>query len=144
MGDQHERHEQVAGNGLLHRRMFLAAGAAAAAGASAVPSAVSAAPLPVEPWMQVPGAGFNGYGQPSKFEEKVARTWASAPGTTGTGSARTPHQQLNGMITPSGLHYERSHSGIPDINPDTPSRPDPRARQAAAGVHRRRRCRAIR
>src|SRR5260370_32842755 len=23
------------------------------------------------------------------------------------------------MITPSGLHYERSHSGIPDINPDT-------------------------
>ncbi len=119
MGDQHERHEQVAGNGLLHRRMFLAAGAAAAAGASAAPSGVSAAPLPVEPWMQVPGAGFNGYGQPSKFEEKVARTWASAPGTTGTGSSRTPHQQLNGMITPSGLHYERSHSGIPDINPDT-------------------------
>jgi DMSO/TMAO reductase YedYZ molybdopterin-dependent catalytic subunit len=26
--------------------------------------------------------------------------------------------QPNGMITPSGLHYERSHSGIPDINPD--------------------------
>jgi sulfane dehydrogenase subunit SoxC len=119
MGDQHERHEPVAGNGLLHRRMFLAAGAAAAAGASTVPSGVSAAPLPVEPWMQVPGAGFNGYGQPSKYEEKVARTWASAPGTTGTGSSRTPHQQLNGMITPSGLHYERSHSGIPDINPDT-------------------------
>jgi sulfane dehydrogenase subunit SoxC len=119
MGDQHQRHEQVAGNGLLHRRMFLAAGAAAAAGASAVPSEVSAAPLPVEPWMQVPGAGFNGYGQPSKHEEKVARTWASAPGTTGTGSARTPHQQLNGMITPSGLHYERSHAGIPDIDPET-------------------------
>jgi sulfane dehydrogenase subunit SoxC len=119
MGDRDERHEPVAANGLLHRRMFLAAGAAAAAGASAVPSGVNAAPLPVEPWMQVPGAGFNGYGQPSKYEEKVARTWASAPGTTGTGSARTPHQQLNGMITPSGLHYERSHSGIPDINPDT-------------------------
>jgi sulfane dehydrogenase subunit SoxC len=119
MGDQHERHEPVAANGLLHRRMFLAASAAAAAGASAVPSGVTAAPLPVEPWMQVPGAGFNGYGQPSKYEEKVARTWASAPGTTGTGSSRTPHQQLNGMITPSGLHYERSHAGIPDINPDT-------------------------
>jgi sulfane dehydrogenase subunit SoxC len=119
MGDQHERHEPVAANGLLHRRMFLAASAAAAAGASAVPSGVPAAPLPVEPWMQVPGAGFNGYGQPSKYEEKVARTWASAPGTTGTGSSRTPHQQLNGMITPSGLHYERSHAGIPDINPDT-------------------------
>src|SRR5215470_16449412 len=119
MEDSPHNHEQVAGNGLLHRRMFLAGSAAAAMGASAVPSGVSAAPLPVEPWMQTPGAGFNGYGQPSKYEEKVARTWASAPGTTGTGSSRTPHHLLNGMITPSGLHYERSHSGIPDINPDT-------------------------
>src|SRR5271155_5925760 len=117
MEDLPQSHEQVAGNGLLHRRMFLA-GSTAAVGASVAPSGVSAAPLPVEPWMQVPGAGFNGYGQPSKYEEKVARTWASAPGTTGTGSSRTPHHQLNGMITPSGLHYERSHSGIPDINPD--------------------------
>jgi sulfane dehydrogenase subunit SoxC len=101
----------------LHRRTFLAAGAAMGAGALAGPA--GATPLPVEPWMQIPGAPFNGYGQPSKYEEKVARTWASAPGTGGTGSSRTPHHLLNGMITPSGLHYERSHSGIPDINPDT-------------------------
>src|SRR5499427_6466089 len=110
--------EQVAGNGLLHRRVFLAGGAAAM-GAAAVVSEAGAAPLAVEPWMKIPGAPFDGYGQPSKYEEKVARTWASAPGTSGTGSSRTPHHLLNGMITPSGLHYERSHSGIPDINPDT-------------------------
>ena len=110
--------ERVAGNGLLHRRLFLTAGAAAM-GAGATAGQAAAAPLAIEPWMKTPGAPFNGYGQPSKYEEKVARTWASAPGTTGTGSSRTPHQQLNGMITPSGLHYERSHSGIPDINPDT-------------------------
>jgi sulfane dehydrogenase subunit SoxC len=110
--------EQVAGNGLLHRRMFLAGGAAAMGAGAMVDQAV-AAPLAVEPWMKIPGAPFNGYGQPSKYEEKVARTWASAPGTGGTGSSRTPHHLLNGMITPSGLHYERSHSGIPDINPDT-------------------------
>ena len=55
MGDQHERHEPVAGNGLLHRRMFLAAGAAAAAGASAVPSGVRRRRSPVEPWMKVSG-----------------------------------------------------------------------------------------
>jgi sulfane dehydrogenase subunit SoxC len=108
--------EHVAANGLLHRRTFLAVGAAMGAGALAGPA--GATPLPVEPWMQIPGAPFNGYGQPSKYEEKVARTWASAPGTGGTGSSRTPHHLLNGMITPSGLHYERSHSGIPDINPD--------------------------
>ncbi len=31
---------------------------------------------------------------------------------------RTPLHLLDGMITPSGLHFERSHSGIPDIDPD--------------------------
>jgi sulfane dehydrogenase subunit SoxC len=110
--------ELVAGNGLLHRRMFLT-GSAAAMSAGAMVDQAGAAPLPIESWMKNPGAPFNGYGQPSKYEEKVARTWASAPGTGGTGSSRTPLHLLNGMITPSGLHYERSHSGIPDINPDT-------------------------
>ena len=109
--------EHVAGNGLLHRRMFLAG--AAAIGTGAVAETVDAAPLPVETWMKVPGAPFVGYGQPSKYEEKVVRTFQSAPGTTGTGSSRTPHHMLTGTITPSGLHYERHHSGIPDINPDT-------------------------
>lgn len=109
--------EYVAGNGLLHRRMFLATGAAAL-GSATLTNQAKAAPLPVEPWMKTPGSPFVGYGQPSKYEAKVARTFASAPGTGGTGSARTPHHLLSGMITPSGLHYERSHSGIPDINPD--------------------------
>ena len=31
---------------------------------------------------------------------------------------RTPLQFLEGMITPNGLHFERSHNGIPDIDPD--------------------------
>src|SRR5262249_51232540 len=53
-----------------------------------------------------------------RFESKVVRTFASGAGVPGTGSSRTPHQHLDGMITPSGLHYERSHSGIPDIDPD--------------------------
>jgi sulfane dehydrogenase subunit SoxC len=111
----------VAGNGLLHRRMFLTAGTAAAAAvaSSALPNLSAADALPVEPWMNVPGSGFVGYGQPSKYEEKVARTWNTAPGTTGTGAARTPLHLLDGMITPNGVHFERSHSGIPDINPDT-------------------------
>jgi sulfane dehydrogenase subunit SoxC len=123
--DQSTIHESdldnMAGNGLLHRRMFLTAGTAAAAAiaSSALPNPAAADALPVEPWMQVPGSGFVGYGQPSKYEEKVARTWNTAPGTTGTGAARTPLHLLDGMITPNGVHFERSHSGIPDINPDT-------------------------
>jgi sulfane dehydrogenase subunit SoxC len=104
--------EPVAGNGLIDRRMFLAGGAAVAAGTA------QAEPLPVESWSKVPGAGFAAYGQPSQFEAKVSRIFASAPGTTGTGASRTPLHLLDGIITPNGLHYERSHSGIPDIDPD--------------------------
>jgi sulfane dehydrogenase subunit SoxC len=32
----------------------------------------------------------------------------------GTGSARTPIEKLEGIITPSGLHFDRSHNGTPD------------------------------
>src|SRR6516164_11150544 len=106
--------DAVAGNNLLDRRLFLSAGAAALG--STLPS--KAKELSIEEWMKVPGSPFVGYGQPAKFESKVARTFASLPGTTGTGAARTPHHLLDGMITPNGVHFERSHSGIPDINPD--------------------------
>jgi hypothetical protein len=111
----------AAGNGLLDRRRFLAATSAIAGamGSAALPAPASAQELSVDPWMKVPGAPFVPYGQPSRFEEKVVRTWTTVPGTTGTGTSRTPHHLLNGMITPNGLHFERHHSGIPDINPDT-------------------------
>jgi len=33
--------------------------------------------------------------------------------------SRTPLQDLQGTITPSDLHYERHHSGIPKIDPST-------------------------
>src|SRR5215475_269220 len=107
----------VAGNGLLDRRIFLA-GATLAAGGVATTTA-GAQPLADAPWMKVPGAPFTPYGQPSRHESKAARIFASAPGTTGTGASRTPHHLLDGMITPNGLHFERHHSGIPDIDPDS-------------------------
>jgi sulfane dehydrogenase subunit SoxC len=110
--------QPAAGNGLLDRRMLFRAGAAAAATAGFAGSANATGPLQVEPWMRAVGAPFTPYGQPSHFEDKVVRTYASLPGTTGTGSARTPLQALDGMITPNGLHFERSHNGIPDIDPN--------------------------
>jgi sulfane dehydrogenase subunit SoxC len=112
--------ELAAGNGLLDRRALLAGGAflAGAAGVIAARPTFGAAELSVEQWMTEPGSPFTAYGQPSRFESKVVRTFASAPGTTGAGSSRTPLQRLNGTITPNGLHFERHHSGIPDIDPD--------------------------
>ena len=111
--------EPAAGNGILSRRIFLE-GAAVAGAAGAGVSSAMAEPLAVQPWMKEPGAGFAPYGQPSHFEDKVARAIASPPNPPppGVGTARTPLHLLDGMITPSGLHFERSHSGIPDIDPD--------------------------
>src|SRR4029453_7590388 len=79
----------------------------------------AAEPPDTPAWMQVPGAPLSGYGQPAKYESKVTRTnISSQPGTTGSGGSRTPLEALDGMITPSGLHFERHHSGVPDIDPD--------------------------
>src|SRR6201984_123198 len=113
------RPNPAAGNGLLDRRHLL--GAAATASMLTLtprPAATAAGELAVEPWMRELGSPFTGYGQPSRVEAKVARIWAGAPGTTGHGASRTPHHLLDGTITPSGLHFERHHSGIPDIDPD--------------------------
>jgi sulfane dehydrogenase subunit SoxC len=111
--------DPAAGNGILSRRIFLE-GALVVGATGAGLSRGSAEPLTVQPWMKVPGAGFAGYGQPSQFESKVARFVPppANPATQGVGAARTPLHLLEGIITPSGLHFERSHSGIPDIDPD--------------------------
>src|SRR5262245_13397926 len=69
--------------------------------------------------MKAPGAGLSGYGSPAKYEGKVTRALIrSQPGTTGSGASRTPLESLEGTLTPSGLHFERHHSGVPDIDPD--------------------------
>jgi sulfane dehydrogenase subunit SoxC len=115
--------EPAAGNGILNRRIFLEralAGGAAAGALGGANAAAQAQPLPVLPHMRQPGAGFAAYGQPSRFESKTVRATAAPanPATQGVGASRTPLHLLEGMITPNGLHFERSHSGIPDIDPD--------------------------
>src|SRR5262245_11386342 len=115
--------EPAAGHGLLERRRLLTHGmallGASSLAAGAVTPADAAEPPDKPAWMQFPGAPFSGYGNPAKYESKVTRTnILSQPGTTGSGSSRTPLEALDGMITPSGLHFERHHSGIPDIDPD--------------------------
>jgi sulfane dehydrogenase subunit SoxC len=113
--------EPAARNGLLDRRIFLErALLAGAAGASLSAGSALAEPLTVPRWTKEPGSPFTPYGVPSRFEDKVVRSWAAPtnPATAGIGSARTPHQLLDGIVTPSGLHFERSHAGVPDIDPD--------------------------
>ena len=64
------------------------------------------------------GAPLSPYGSPAGFEREVTRTLIrSQPGTTGAGASRTPLEALEGIITPSGLHFERHHNGVPTIDP---------------------------
>jgi sulfane dehydrogenase subunit SoxC len=58
------------------------------------------------------------YGLPSAFEKNLQRR--ESPGLTRIGAASVsfaPLQSLFGIITPSGLHFERHHQGWWDIDP---------------------------
>jgi sulfane dehydrogenase subunit SoxC len=106
------------------RRLFFkkgldAAGLVALAGTSTLSQAQSSVQKDFPNWSTVPGKGLNEYGTPSPHEASTKRGIAKAYGelSQGTGSTRTPLEKLEGIITPSGLHFERSHNGVPDINP---------------------------
>jgi sulfane dehydrogenase subunit SoxC len=68
-------------------------------------------------WMKTPGRPLSTYGTPSHWQEKVQRIFTIAPGRAGTGSSRSPLHLMEGTITPAGLHFERHHNGVPDIDP---------------------------
>src|SRR5712671_5734724 len=110
------REEIAAGNGLLHRRTMLRGGLLTA---SAAGSALAAEKIGdnLPEWMRKPGREFSGYGQPAKYQDSWIRTSATAPGRPKT-SSRTPLHMLEGTITPSGLHFERHHNGVPDVDPN--------------------------
>jgi sulfane dehydrogenase subunit SoxC len=106
------------------RRGFMrtAAGAAVAgvSGGALAQAAGKAEPPNIAPWTRAlgPGVATNGYGMPSKYESAVQRR--ESPGLTRTPQSSvsfTPLQSLFGIITPSGLHFERHHSGMPEVDP---------------------------
>jgi len=61
------------------------------------------------------GAPLGPYGDRSPYEKAVR--WTRQSRTPETGSSFTPLQESVGTLTPSSLHYERHHSGIPTIDP---------------------------
>ncbi|MBA3252933.1 MAG: sulfite dehydrogenase [Burkholderiaceae bacterium] len=105
----------------LQRRNFLRGSVAASAlvaSTGAAAQTTSAALVP--PWTRSLGAPVvtTGYGMPSKHEANVQRR--QSPGLTPQPQASisfTPLQNLFGIITPSGVHFERHHSGMPEVDP---------------------------
>lgn len=105
------------------RRGFLRgalAGTAAVAGASAARAAGDPAITEIKPWMQELGDGVDvaPYGMPSKFEADVKRRtveWLTADPVSSINF--TPLHELDGIITPNGLCFERHHGGAAHIDP---------------------------
>jgi len=114
----------AARRGFLRRAAALSGGAlaAGAAGSAAAQSADLSKNLPpnVPDYAKSLGAPVlaSPYGVPSKYEKNVHRR--ESPGLTRTPHSSvsfTPLQNLFGIITPSGLHFERHHAGLPEIDP---------------------------
>ncbi len=111
------------------RRDFLRGAFAAAAAGAALPAARAQAVAPNDGDPNIltlpehsrglgQAVATDGYGKPSKYERNVQRR--QSPGLTQTTQASVsfpPLQSLFGIVTPSGLHFERHHQGWWDIDP---------------------------
>lgn len=64
--------------------------------------------VPADP-SKVQGPPPSSVGQRSPFEQPTRSVYSSSSGT--------PHQDLEGVITPSDLHFERHHGGVAMIDP---------------------------
>ena len=108
------------------RRSLLAATASLATGSTLARGAADIGPdgdpniltLPQHSRTLGKPVASNPYGVPSSFETNLLRR--ESPGLTRVSAASvafTPLQGLFGIITPSGLHFERHHQGWHDIDP---------------------------
>ncbi|MFB6449080.1 sulfite dehydrogenase [Bradyrhizobium tunisiense] len=100
------------------RRSLLTA-AAGLAGAATASSVRADSLLDVPP--RGPGAPLSASSERSRYVH-LARIPESTPGKRGVDpsaaiNSKAPIDRIVGSITPTDLHYERSHSGIPDIDP---------------------------
>jgi len=101
----------VAAGGAIATRVLK--GADTAGGAVDAANAVDAAQDVADP-TKVPGDRPRVLGSRSPYETPEKLISGSAGG-----SSRTPLQDLEGVITPSDLHFERHHNGIARIDPAT-------------------------
>lgn len=103
----------------LSRRRFLA-GTTAGVASALVTTQATADTLADVPPREV-GAVLSGHGERSKFVH-LAMLPEAGPGMRNVDpsnaiNSKTPLGKLVGTITPTDLHYERSHSGKPDLDP---------------------------
>jgi sulfane dehydrogenase subunit SoxC len=108
------------------RRRFIAGSALAASAAALAGRASAQQPAPdpaiteIQDWNRTLGPGVDAapYGKPSRFEAHVVRRnvpWLTADVASSINF--TPLHELDGIVTPNGLCFERHHSGVAEIDP---------------------------
>ncbi|UVT17763.1 MAG: sulfite dehydrogenase [Nitrospira sp.] len=109
-GDNQTSHHTPASSSLTRRQLLVGGASFLAINASSSLAGAQAEERSeaVDP-MRVPGAVPRSYGQRSPFERQTRSVTAT--------SSTTPLQDLQGIITPSALHFERHHNGVPAIDP---------------------------
>ena len=103
----------------LSRRRFLASTTAGVASALLTTQATADTLADVPP--REVGADLSGHGERSRFVH-LAMLPEAGPGKRNVDpsdaiNSKAPLGKLVGTITPTDLHYERSHSGNPDLDP---------------------------
>ena len=125
MGKTDKQTDELLPEPELARRRFLMGsmglvGGAAAGLAPGVIAAGNNLPPNVPAWTRSLGSGVltKPYGQPSPFESNVQRRtvdWLTPDRIASI--SFTPLADLKGIITPSGVVFERYHAGLPAIEP---------------------------
>src|SRR3954471_8215800 len=95
------------------RRWFLRAGAF---WSSALVACRGKGPAPA-PEPRALGAAVSAYGSRSRFEKTTRFYNQNTKVPLEEAASRTPLHDTYGIITPSSLHFERHHSGVPDLDP---------------------------
>src|SRR3954464_1936085 len=99
------------------RRWFLGLGAAWSAALVACRARPDTPAATAEP--KALGAAVSPYGSRSPYVKTARYFNQNTKVPLEEASSRTPLHDTYGIITPSSLHFERHHSGVPEIDPAT-------------------------
>jgi sulfane dehydrogenase subunit SoxC len=119
MTSRNENETGLSGEDAFSRRKFLTVASAGAAGTVVTGRAVADTLADVPP--REPGADLSGHSERSKYVQ-ISRIPEATPGKRNVDpsdaiNSKTPLDKLVGALTPSDLHYERSHAGVPELDP---------------------------
>ena len=110
---------EAASKSSVSRRKFLTLAPSAAAGVSLAGAALADSLADVQG--RGLGAPLGEHSERSQYA-KISRIPEAGPGLRHVDpfnaiNSKTPLDKLVGAITPTDVHYERSHAGVPDIDP---------------------------